>query len=88
MNELEKTQAYLKMNKKERQALMIQEWYLDNHITIIEKQNLEFMNQHTNVRIDTDVVAQSDEVKCLKLKAVDYATFRTVFEKVIVKERG
>ena len=87
MNELEKTQAYLKMNRKERQSLLINEWYEKNHITIIEKQTLEFMNNHTQVRIDTDVKIQSSAIYLI-LKATDPATFRTVFEKVIVKEKG
>lgn len=87
MTDLEKTQAYLNMSKKERQALLVNEWYLENYITIIEKQTLEFMNQHTCVVIVTDVMIKSEDVKYVRLTAVDPATFKKVFEKTITKGR-
>ncbi len=88
MTDLEKTQAFFNMDKKERQALLINEWYEKNHITVIEKQTLEFMNKHTSVVIDNDVRMKSDSEKHLILKATDPVTLRTVFEKVITKEVG
>ena len=67
---------------KKLQHDLIQSWYTQGYITIIEKQTLEFMNNHTAAHIKHDIKTKNNGTYDVII-AVDPATYRTVFEKTI-----